>query len=144
MSTGCTKCDGTGKVLVDKLIDQPCHYCGGTGKVMPDLAPSRGRGTPQVGYRSSVCPMCRGRGRAPTRTLVQENCDTCKGKGQMWCQNNFPDGQRRRHNSGVAVASDSEAFRLDPQMGTQQTTRRDCLGGVERPALQSNVSQTFK
>jgi RecJ-like exonuclease len=144
MSTGCAKCDGTGKVLVYKLIDQFCAHCGGTGKVMPDLALSRGQRIPPVGHGSSDCPMCRGRGRAPTRTLVQVNCDTCKGKGQMWYRENFPEGQRQQHNAGVALASDAEAFRVNPQMGMPQTTGRECLGGVERPDPQSKSNQTFQ
>ena len=144
MSTGCTKCDGTGKVLVYKLIDQFCTHCGGTGKVMPDVALSRGQRTPPFGHGSSVCPMCRGRGRAPTRTLVQVNCDTCKGKGQMWYQENFPEGQRRQRNAGDAPASDAPAFGVIPQMSTPQTTGRDCLGGVERPDPRSTLNQTFQ
>jgi RecJ-like exonuclease len=144
MSTGCTKCDGTGKVLAYKMIDQFCGNCDGTGEVIPDPALSRRRRTPNVGHGASVCPMCRGRGRAPTRTLVQVNCDTCKGQGQIWYRANFPDGVGHRHNAGVAVASDSEAFWAVPHVDMQQPTGRDCLGGVEGPTLQCKLNQTFK
>jgi DnaJ-class molecular chaperone len=98
MATGCSNCDGTGKVLAYKMIEQCCLNCGGTGTVVMPGAPTRQRGVQsarklvlgssgdQEHEEADTCPMCQGRGRAPTRTLVPVHCDVCQGKGQIWSQ----------------------------------------------------------
>lgn len=105
MTTGCSTCDGSGKVLAYKIIEQFCPYCGGTGEVIMPANPARQRGrrAHKVAHGSSPCPTCRGRGRAPTRTLVQVNCDACQGKGQIWSEGHVPDGQSRRRSPGFPM-----------------------------------------
>jgi RecJ-like exonuclease len=145
MATGCSKCDGTGKVLAYQMIEQFCGYCGGTGKVVmpPDPTRREGRRGRKVPRDISTCPTCRGRGRAPTRTLVPVNCDACQGKGHIWSREHFPDGQLERRSPGFPVVSFHDSSQVVPQAVRLETASRDGQGRAEGPALASMWPRTL-